>query len=143
METHFSFEFHSLISISDCKTVFDAAEMTTIRVFGRTKNNESVCANIKAFSPYFYLWCPDIIQFLESPFGADTAFLELGINKNSFKISLIEKIPFYSFHEGMQKFIKVECCSEPVRRCLINFVKDSPNLFYTLYEVLRAIWIIN
>lgn len=135
METHFSFEFHSLVPISECKTISDASNMTTIRLFGRTENNESVCANITAFSPYFYLWCPDIIQFLESPFGTDTALSKLGIKKNSFRTSLIEKVPFYSFHEGMQKFIKVECCSEPVRKHLINFVKDSPNLFYTLYEV--------
>ena len=131
----FSFEFHSLIPILDCKTILDAENCTTVKLFGRTRTFKSVCANVIGHLPYFYIsYATDEID-LASPFGNEENISVVGINSGSFKLSLIEKIPFYNFHEGTQKFLKIECCSETTRKRLINFIKDSTTLKYTLYEV--------
>ena len=133
----FSFEFHSLIPSLDCKTILDAENSTTLKLFGRTRNFESICANVIGHLPYFYISIEaDGIDSI-SPFGNEEVILALGINSESFKLSYVEKIPFYNFHEGAQKFLKIECCSEAVRKRLINFIKDSTSLQYTLYEVSR------
>ena len=132
----FSFEFHSLLPVSVCKTINEAENSTTLKLFGRTKNFASVCANVVAHLPYFYLG-HSAENNLESPFLHVQEFSSIGISFSSFKISNVDKVPLYNYYEGQQKFLKVECCSESVRKRLINFIKDSPNLYYTLYEVSR------
>lgn len=130
----FSFEFHSLIPTLDCKTVANAENSTTLKIFGRTRNFDSVCANVIGHLPYFYINASTEIDFA-SPFGTEETISAFGINSGSFKLSLVEKIPFYNYHEGTLNFLKIECCSETIRKKLINFIKDSTNLQYTLYEV--------
>ena len=129
----FSFEFHSLIPNLDSKTVFDAENSTTLKIFGRTQNFESICANVIGHLPYFYVTAACEIDVI-SPFENEV-ISAFGINSDSFKLSIVEKIPFYNYHEGTVNFLKIECCSETVRKKLINFIKDSPSLQYTLYEV--------
>lgn len=130
----FTFEFHSIIPIQGSKTINDALKTTTLKLFGRTRELKSVCANVVGHLPYFYVMCHLDLD-LTQPFGSESKLQEFSINSNSFQIELIEKIPFYNFHEGTQKFLKIECCSEAVRKRLVNFVKDSPDLYFTLYEV--------
>lgn len=133
----FSFEFHSLFPISDCKNLIDADNSATLRLFGRTKQLQSVCVNVFGHLPYFYL-CPNSCAEFnpQSPFGNENALSEIDISISSFKTSNIVKKPFYNYFEGAQQFLKVECCSDVIRKRLINFFKDSPSLHYTLYEVI-------
>lgn len=134
----FSFEFHSLVPISDCKTLNDAENSTTLRLFGRTKCFKSVCVNVIAHLPYFFL-SPDTSESIDilrlSPFGNENILTGVNVDASSFRVSVVEKKPFYNYYEGWKKFMKIECCSEIIRKRLINLVKDSPNLYYTLYEV--------
>lgn len=131
----FIFEFHSLVPIQESKTVNDALKNTTLKLFGRTRDFKSVCANVIGHLPYFYISCHDSDLDLSYPFGNENKLQEFSINVSSFRAILIEKVPFYNFYEGTQKFVKIECCSEAVRKRMVNFVKDSPNLYFTLYEV--------
>lgn len=132
---YFTFEFHSLVPVQESKTVSDALKNTTLKLFGRTRDFKSVCANVIGHLPYFYVSCHDSSFDLSYPFGSETKLQEFSIDIHSFRIALVEKFPFYNFYEGAQKFIKIECCSESVRKRLVNFVKDSPDLYLTLYEV--------
>lgn len=131
----FSFEFHSLVPFQGNETINNALNNTTLKLFGRTRDFKSVCANIIAHLPYFYVTTNDPSLDLTYPFGNENKLKELAIDTNSFRTKLIEKIPFYNFYEGTQKFIKIECCSESVRKRLVNLVKDSPDLYFNLYEV--------
>lgn len=131
----FSFEFHSLAPVSNCKTIIDAQKSATVKLFGRTRNYESVCVHVIAHLPYFYILSDTNNFNLNYSFGSKINLHELGINESSFIVTVVEKIPFYNFHVGMKQFAKVECCSEFVRKRLVNFIKDSPNLYFTLYEV--------
>lgn len=131
----FSFEFHSLIPCLDCKTVADAENCATLKIFGRTRQFKSICANVIGHLPYFYISSVSGELDLKSPFGNEETFSAFGINSESYKLSLIEKIPFYNFHEGTRTFLKIECCSEAIRKRMINFIKDSITLEYNIYEV--------
>jgi hypothetical protein len=132
----FAFEFHSLVTVQENKTLNDALKNTTLKMFGRTRDFKSVCANVIGHFPYFYISCQDSdLLDLSYPFGSETKLQELSIDVNSFRVVLVEKVPFYNFYNGTQKFFKIECCSESVRKKLVNFVKDSPDLYLTLYEV--------
>lgn len=131
----FTFEFHSLIPCFDCKRVTDAENRTTLKIFGRTRHFDSICANIIGHLPYFYISQLSGELDLKSPFGNEETISAFGINSESFKLSVIEKIPFYNFYEGTHTFLKIECCSEIIRKRLIDFIKDSTNLHYNLYEV--------
>lgn len=135
-DTILTFEFHSLIPISNCKTIIDSENSITLRLFGRTKHFQSVCVNVLAHLPYFYILPNSDAEFNpQLPFGDENALSEIDMNINSFKTSIIERKPFYNYFEGSHNFLKIECSSEVVRKRLIDFVKDSPNLYYTLYEV--------
>ena len=132
----FAFEFHSLVPIQECKTINDALKTSTLKIFGRTRDFKSVCANVVAHLPYFYVVSShDSNIDLNFPFGTEKKLQEFLIDVNSFRTSVVEKMPFYNFYEGTQKFIKIECCSEMVRKRLMNFVKDSADVYFTLYEV--------
>lgn len=137
-ESHdiFSFEFHSLVPVSECKTMLDAQKSPTVKLFGRTRNYASVCAHVVAHFPYFYILSDNSEFNGDSPFGNKMILQEIGIIDSSFRITTVEKVPFYNFHEGTRKFAKVECCSEFVRKRLVNFIKDSPNLYFTIFEVM-------
>lgn len=132
---YFTFEFHSLVPVQESKTVSDALKNTTLKLFGRTRDFKSICANVIGHLPYFYVSCNDSSFDLSYPFGRETELQEFSIDINSFRIVLVEKVPFYNFYYGAQKFLKIECCSESARKRLVNFIKDSPQLYLNLYEV--------
>lgn len=134
----FSFEFHFLISTTECKSIADTLKYPCLRLFGRTKLNQSICVNVLNVCPYFYVNCEeDTVDIIpEFPFGSVEVMAASGINFDStIKTSLITRIPFYHFYDGTRKFIKIECCSESVRKKLVEYLKTCTELNYTLYEV--------
>ena len=140
---YFAFEFHSLVPVQESKTIIDALKNATLKLFGRTRDFKSVCANVVGHLPYFYIEYHGTCLDSAYPLGSKTRLQEFSIDMNSFRATLVEKIPFYNFYDGTQKFLKVECCSESVRMRLVNYVKDSPDLYLTLYEVKIIIYILN
>lgn len=136
MSEIFAFEFHSITPLLECRNIKQTFQVPTLKIYGRTANNKSVCANVTGHLPYFYLFSDiDDERIVLQPLRDTVKLTEIGISIESFKISTTEKIPFYNYYEGYSVFYKIECCSESVRRRLINFVKDSPELGISLYEV--------
>jgi hypothetical protein len=127
---YFTFEFHSLSAVNECKKCTDTSKNPTVKLFGRTRSYESVCVNVFGYMPYFYISGLESMQFEH-----DEKFIQLNISSESYRTTLVEKVPFYNFYEGVKKFLKIECCSETVRRQLINYIKDSPHFQLNLYEV--------
>ena len=97
---NFTFEFHSLVPIQENKTINDALKNTTLKLFGRTRDFKSVCANVIGHLPYFYILFHDFDLDLLYPFGSEAKLQEISIDANSFRVILVEKVPFYNFYEG-------------------------------------------
>lgn len=95
----------------------DKIKVFTIRIFGVTKNSESVCLKVKNFPPYFYIRVPDsyttlqlnyIIEYLQfrlSRMNKGDSYLHCIIRRYS---TIVQKKDFYGFTNGkIQKFFKL------------------------------------
>ncbi len=134
----FCFEFHSFLPLSAAKTYHEALSTSTVQLFGRTSNGESVSLNVLGVCPYFYIQIEgdDTMEGVSvAIFGGEDALNASGLNSSQFALSKVHKVAFYQFQVQGCAFVKIECCNEGVRKRLLDFVKINNHLNLKIFEV--------
>lgn len=134
-ENVFVFEFHSLLPVSSAKTILEAQNCTTVNIFGRTPAGKSVCACIQSICPYFYVAINADTEASAQVLGGEELLSKFGLNTTLFSLEKVQKIAFYHFQTESSAFMKVSCCSEAVRKRILEFIKLNTDLALCIYEV--------